>query len=69
MATGTAMPCTHHWVIQAPEGGEQQGECKLCGERRVFRPMFEQQWDNDGGPGKSIFIPYMNQHLKGQSSL
>ena len=28
--------CTHHWIIQPPEGPVSQGRCRLCGEEREF---------------------------------
>ncbi len=28
--------CTHHWVIDTPEGPFSKGRCRLCGEEREF---------------------------------
>ena len=28
--------CTHHWVIEAPNGRESRGKCKNCGKSKVF---------------------------------
>ncbi len=30
------MACTHHWVIEAPNGHVSRGVCKLCEEVRDF---------------------------------
>ena len=26
--------CTHHWVIETPDGPVSMGRCRLCGEER-----------------------------------
>jgi hypothetical protein len=28
--------CTHHWLIEPPNGPESFGQCRNCGERRSF---------------------------------
>ncbi len=28
--------CNHFWVIEAANGPRSRGECKICGESRVF---------------------------------
>lgn len=28
--------CVHHWVIEAPNGRESRGKCKLCGKAKTF---------------------------------
>ena len=28
--------CTHHWVIETPEGPFSKGRCRVCGEGREF---------------------------------
>lgn len=29
--------CSHHWVIDFAEGPLSRGECRACGEERLFR--------------------------------
>jgi len=29
--------CTHHWVIDRPNGPLSEGVCQRCGEKREFR--------------------------------
>ncbi len=33
--------CTHHWVIEPPNGAVSKGKCKLCGTDQEFRNSFE----------------------------
>ena len=33
--------CTHHWVIEPPNGAVSKGKCKLCGIDQEFRNSFE----------------------------
>lgn len=33
--------CTHHWVIEPPNGAVSVGKCRHCGERREFRNSYE----------------------------
>ncbi len=33
--------CTHHWVIEPPNGAVSKGKCKLCGNDQEFRNSFE----------------------------
>ena len=33
--------CTHHWVIEPPNGSVSRGKCKHCGESEEFRNSFE----------------------------
>lgn len=28
--------CTHHFIIDPPNGPTSEGRCKLCGEQRTF---------------------------------
>ena len=40
--------CTHHWLIDKPNGPTSQAACKLCGERAEFRnSMPGTGWDRD----------------------
>ncbi len=31
-----AVVCTHHWIIEKPEGPVSVGKCRMCGEEREF---------------------------------
>jgi hypothetical protein len=33
--------CSHHWVIEPPNGAVSAGTCRMCGERREFRNSYE----------------------------
>jgi hypothetical protein len=33
--------CTHHWVIEPPNGAVSRGKCKHCGIDQEFRNSFE----------------------------
>ena len=33
--------CTHHWVIDRPNGPLSEGVCQRCGERREFKNSAE----------------------------
>ena len=33
--------CTHHWVIEPPNGSISKGKCKNCNESKEFRNSFE----------------------------
>lgn len=40
--------CSHHWVIDTPNGTFSHGRCKRCGSTREFRNSSEdQQWSKD----------------------
>ena len=40
--------CTHHWVIDQPNGPTSRGVCKLCGEHSEFRnSMPGTGWDRN----------------------
>ena len=28
--------CVHHWLIEAPNGRESYGVCKICGKQKAF---------------------------------
>ena len=41
--------CAHHWLIEAPQGGELlKARCKRCRKRRTFpaapEPVFQSLW-------------------------
>ncbi|SVD13439.1 uncharacterized protein METZ01_LOCUS366293, partial [marine metagenome] len=33
--------CTHHWIIDSPNGPQSQGSCKVCGAEREFMNYLE----------------------------
>ena len=33
--------CSHHWLIEPPNGAVSVGKCRLCGESREFRNSYE----------------------------
>jgi hypothetical protein len=35
--TTAARRCTHHWLIDDPDGPESIGRCRGCGSERVFQ--------------------------------
>ena len=41
--------CTHHWVIDSPNGPVSRGVCKICGAEHGFRNYAENApyWEND----------------------
>ena len=45
----TAEPqCTHHWMIERPNGPTSQAVCKICGEQAEFRNSIPGTgWDRD----------------------
>ncbi len=45
MTTAVAAPHAHHWVIEAPNGAESSGLCRICGEQRCFKNASENYWD------------------------
>ena len=40
-SNGSDGDCTHHWVIEPPNGAVSRGKCKLCGVDQEFRNSFE----------------------------
>ena len=41
------MACTHHWVIDRPDGPVSRGVCKLCQEVREFENTISgRKWGN-----------------------
>ena len=41
--------CSHHWLIESPNGPESTGECKICGEIRMFKNSIQiTSWESDG---------------------
>ncbi len=33
--------CTHHWIIDPPNGAVSVGRCRKCGENREFKNSIE----------------------------
>jgi hypothetical protein len=45
--------CTHHWVIDKPNGPVSYGKCKNCGERSEFKNSVQGSgWDRGAGSAK-----------------
>ena len=41
--------CNHYWLIESPNGPTSKGECKHCGEERVFKNSIQiTSWESDG---------------------
>ena len=41
--------CSHYWLIESPNGPTSTGECKVCGEVRVFKNSIQiTSWESDG---------------------
>lgn len=54
--------CVHHWVIEAPNGRESRGKCKICGKAKVFansteNVMWEQTNTLRNDLSRSIRVP------------
>ncbi len=52
----TAQPsgCTHHWLIDLPEGPVSKGVCRLCGEEREFNNYADVDWFAYAFPGEPL---------------
>ncbi len=47
--------CTHHWVIEPPNGAVSAGKCRMCGEQREFRNSYEySSWYGTKTPPKPV---------------
>ena len=47
--------CTHHWVIEPPNGAVSAGKCRMCGEKREFRNSYEySSWYGTKTPPKPV---------------
>lgn len=55
-SSGADGGCTHHWVIEPPNGAVSRGSCKRCGVTQEFRNSFEySSWygtKSPNAPGK-----------------
>ena len=41
--------CSHHWVIESPNGPTSVGRCRGCGERREFKNSIQiTSWESEG---------------------
>jgi hypothetical protein len=50
--------CTHHWVIEPPNGAVSQGKCKFCGIDQEFRNSFEySSWYGTKSPNANAKKP------------
>jgi hypothetical protein len=44
-----AATCSHHWVIESPNGPTSVGECRACGEVREFKNSIQiTSWESEG---------------------
>jgi hypothetical protein len=57
--------CTHHWIIEPPNGPTSKGYCKLCPEVREFRNYPEEQEYSAWGfnNSNSIAVPIGNDSM------
>ena len=42
--------CTHHWLIESPNGPTSEGICKRCGATRTFRNFSQPHFPYYGSP-------------------
>lgn len=41
--------CSHHWVIESPNGPTSLGHCRTCGEEREFKNSIQiTSWESEG---------------------
>lgn len=44
--------CTHHWIIDSPNGPQSNGSCKVCGAEREFMNYLESSaWSSGEAKG------------------
>ena len=47
--------CSHHWVIDTPNGPTSIGTCKMCGEKQEFvNSLMSVGWEKVTSYGRSI---------------
>lgn len=47
--------CSHHWVIESPNGPTSQGVCKLCGEHSEFKNSIPGTgWDRGNSQARRV---------------
>ena len=46
------MLCTHHWIIDFPDGPTSFGKCKLCGETAEFTNDLQNILDKRNRPSE-----------------
>ena len=51
----TEKGCTHHWIIESPNGATSMGQCQMCGEVREFRNSAD-DYISDGRPSKDEML-------------
>jgi hypothetical protein len=55
--------CTHHWIIEPPQGALSSGTCQKCGDRKMFenapsgRKMTQDQRGSDWPYPKNHVMP------------
>ena len=52
--------CTHHWVIDSPNGPQSQGSCKVCGAEREFMNYLESSAWSSGEEKKGDDVGIFN---------
>lgn len=40
--------CTHHWLIETPQGATSKGRCRKCNAKRTFSNAYT-GWSGHGG--------------------
>ena len=49
--------CTHHWLIDPPDGPVSKGVCKKCGAEKDFKNyIFYSPWESESSPLAGINI-------------
>lgn len=47
--------CSHHWVIDTPNGPTSVGTCKICGEKQEFvNSLMSVGWEKVTSYGRTI---------------
>ena len=50
--------CSHHWVIESPNGPTSWGVCKYCGARKEFNNHLPfSSWDEDRAAASRLSDP------------
>jgi hypothetical protein len=51
--TGAQSECSHHWVIESPDGPTSQGRCKHCGVVKEFSNYLPySSWNEEKAPAR-----------------
>jgi hypothetical protein len=60
-----APDCSHHWVIESPNGPTSWGMCKYCGAKREFQNYLPvSSWEEDRSASGKPSDPPVNGKLK-----